>query len=186
MIGADFESVRGEWGVRGELAAFVSDNFQSPDLRIVRGSSIDAGVGVDRRAGDYTISATVLAHSESYDEPLSAVDPRDGRSDVSFVFSTDRTFARERYRLRGFGVTTRRKHPGSCAPSASRACATMSRSKGRSAGSRVSGAISSAGSATAIPLTSGDITSEIICCFRLQPEGVDTCGLPASAGRIFF
>src|SRR5262249_23703001 len=104
MIGGDFESVRGEWGIRGEVAAFVDDSFQSPDLRIVPGSSIDAGVGVDRRAGDYTISAAVLAHSESYDRALSAADPRDGRSDVSLVFSTDRTFARERYRLRGFGV----------------------------------------------------------------------------------
>jgi hypothetical protein len=103
MIGADFEAVRGEWGMRGEFAAFVDDNFQSPELRIVSGSSIDFGAGVDRRAGDYTVSATVLIHSESYDAPLSAA-AGDGRHDVSFVMSADRTFARERYRLRGFGV----------------------------------------------------------------------------------
>ena len=120
MIGADFEAVRGRWGVRGEAAAFVADNFQSPDLRIVTGHSVDAGVGVDRRAGDYTLSGTVLVHSESYDTPLSLPnsspssspnsnpssnnDTSDGRTDVSLVVSADRTFARERYRFRGFGV----------------------------------------------------------------------------------
>ena len=108
MIGADFEAVRGKWGLRGEVAAFVDDNFQSPDLRVVAGRSFDGGVGVDRRAGDYTLSGTVLVHSESYDSPLAAAgvgrDAIDGRTDVSLVVSADRTFARERYRLRGFGV----------------------------------------------------------------------------------
>ena len=28
MIGGDFETVRGPWGLRGEVAAFVDDNFQ--------------------------------------------------------------------------------------------------------------------------------------------------------------
>ena len=112
MIGGDFEAVRGRWGVRGEAAAFVDDNFQSADLRVVTGQSFDAGVGVDRRAGDYTLSGTVLVHSESYDAPLAmpATDGdanaalSDGRTDVSLIVSADRTFARERYRFRGFGV----------------------------------------------------------------------------------
>jgi hypothetical protein len=104
MLGGDFEAVRGKWGFRGEVAAFVDDNFQSPDLRIVRGRSFDAGAGVDRRAGDYTLSATVLVHSESYDAPLAVDDDRDDRHDLSLVASLDRTFSRERYRFRGFGV----------------------------------------------------------------------------------
>jgi hypothetical protein len=108
MIGADFEAVRGKWGLRGEAAAFVDDNFQSPDLRVVTGHSFDAGVGIDRRAGDYTVSGTVLVHSESHDEPLATAgvgpDSNDGRTDVSLVVSADRTFARERYRFRGFAV----------------------------------------------------------------------------------
>lgn len=108
MLGGDFEAVRGKWGMRGEVAAFVDDHFQSPDLRIVSGRSFDAGAGVDRRAGDYTLSATVLVHSETYDMPLTVnegedEDP-DGRSDLSLVMSLDRAFARERYRIRGFGV----------------------------------------------------------------------------------
>lgn len=112
MIGGDFEAVRGTWGLRGEVAAFVADNFQSADLRVVTGRSIDAGIGVDRRAGDYTLSGTVLVHSESYDEPLAVAvasadqtgEVSDGRTDMSLVVSADRTFARERYRFRGFAV----------------------------------------------------------------------------------
>jgi hypothetical protein len=104
MIGGDFEAVRGKWGMRAEVAAFVDDSFQSPELRIVPGRSIDAGAGVDRRAGDYTVSATVLFHAESYETPLAAASREDGRHDVSIVGSADRTFAREKYRLRTFAV----------------------------------------------------------------------------------
>jgi hypothetical protein len=104
MIGADLETVRGKWGLRGEAAVILDDSFQSPELRIVRGRSVDAGAGVGRRAGDYTVSGTILLHSESYDGPLSARDPTDGRTDVSLVASADRTFAREKYRLRTFAV----------------------------------------------------------------------------------
>ena len=64
MIGGDFETVRGEWGMRGEVAAFVDDNFQSADLRVDEGTSFDAGAGVDRKAGSYRISGTVLFHHE--------------------------------------------------------------------------------------------------------------------------
>jgi len=104
MLGGDFETVRGKWGVRGEAAWFTEDSFQSPEVRVVPGRSFDAGVGVDRRAGDYTLSGTVLVHTERYDEPLSRLDSTDGRTDVSLVASVDRTFARERYRFRGFAV----------------------------------------------------------------------------------
>lgn len=89
MVGGDFETVRGQWGVRGEVAAFV------------HGNSLDAGVGVDRKAGDYRVSGTVLLHRESYD---AAIDGDSGRTDVSLVASLDRSFARERYQVRGFGV----------------------------------------------------------------------------------
>jgi hypothetical protein len=106
MIGSDFEAVRGLWGLRGEVAAYVEDSFQSADVRVVSGSSFDAGAGVDRRAGDFTMSGTVLFHSESYDEPVQLADgdTSTGRRDVSFIGSADRTFARERFRLRTFGL----------------------------------------------------------------------------------
>ncbi|HEY7499744.1 MAG TPA: DUF1302 family protein [Vicinamibacterales bacterium] len=104
MIGGDVEAVRGQWGLRGEVAVFVDDNFQSSDARVVRGSSIDAGAGVDRRAAGATWSGTVLFHAESYERPLSAVNSDTERKDLTFVGSFDRTFSRERYRLRGFAV----------------------------------------------------------------------------------
>ena len=108
MIGGDVETVRGEWGIRGEVAAFVDDNIQTPALTIAEGSSVEAGAGVDRKAGNYRISGTVLFHHERRD--LSAGRPgnqridESSRSDLSFVLSTDRRFARERYGLRVFGV----------------------------------------------------------------------------------
>ena len=105
MVGGDFETASGSWGFRGEAAFFAEDSFQSPSFGHVSGRSVDAGVGLDRRAGDYTVGATVLVHSESYDEPVaSGATASDGRTDVSLMASTARTFGRERYRLRGFAV----------------------------------------------------------------------------------
>jgi predicted RND superfamily exporter protein len=102
MIGADFEAVRGAWGIRGEAAFFVDDSFQREDLTIVSGSSVDAGIGVDRKAGSYRISGSLLFHREEHDGP--SVGMSDGDSAVSLVLSADRAFARERYRVRIFGV----------------------------------------------------------------------------------
>lgn len=101
MIGGDFETVRGAWGLRGEIAGFVRDSFQSPSLTVVEGRSIDAGLGVDRKAGDYRISGTVLFHHEAYD---AAIDGDEARTDVSLMLSTDRSFGRDRFQVRGFGV----------------------------------------------------------------------------------
>jgi hypothetical protein len=102
MVGADFETVRGEWGMRGEVAVFVDDSFQGANLVVVPGASWDAGLGVDRRAGNYQFSGTVLVHRERPDAVAgSGLEPR---TDLSLLFSSDRTFARERYRLRAFSV----------------------------------------------------------------------------------
>ncbi|HXW08935.1 MAG TPA: DUF1302 family protein [Vicinamibacterales bacterium] len=106
LIGADFETVRGPWAMRAEVAATPEGAFQSFDVTAVPGRSFEAGAGIDRRAGAYTISGTVLFQRESYDEPLVRADGTndDGRQDVSFIGSADRTFARERFRLRTFGL----------------------------------------------------------------------------------
>ena len=92
--------------MRGEVAAFVEDNFQGP-RSVVSGSSIDGGVGVDRQAGAYRVSATALVHYESYEVPLAASDGiASTRSNLSLILAADRTFSRERYRLRTFAVYT--------------------------------------------------------------------------------
>lgn len=104
MFGADFETVFGEWGLRGEIAVFPEDNFQSPLLQRVEGRSIEGGIGFDRSAGSYTFSGTLLVHSETYDAPLEPGAIETSRSDVSVIGSAERSFAQERYRLRGFAV----------------------------------------------------------------------------------
>jgi predicted RND superfamily exporter protein len=114
MIGGDFETVRGEWGLRGEVAAFVDDTFQGPGFTVVDGRSVDAGIAVDRRAGTYRVGGAVIVHHEAYGEatqlppqPPGVPGPSGtGRTDVSLTLSVDRTFARERYRARAFAVST--------------------------------------------------------------------------------
>ena len=86
MVGGDFETVRGPWGVRGELAVF--------DGR----ETAEAGIGVDRRAGEYRISGSVLVA-----ERWAASAARD-RRDLTVVASLDRSFARETRTLRVFTV----------------------------------------------------------------------------------
>jgi hypothetical protein len=72
MVGADFETVRGPWGVRGELAW-----FDSPTPR-----SFEGGIGADRRAGDYRVA-------------LNAVVARGDDTDVTLVAWAERSFARQ-------------------------------------------------------------------------------------------
>ena len=105
LVGGDFETVVGQWGIRGEVAAFVRDNFQT-EADVVTGSSVDAGIGFDRKAGDYRFSGTVLYHHEDPDDPAVAQPgtPADPRRDVSLIVSADRMFAQERYQLRAFSV----------------------------------------------------------------------------------
>ena len=100
MAGGDFETVRGQWGIRGEVAAFLRDGFQPDAGPVVEGSAVDGGVGVDRRAGNYRFGGTVMFHVERADE-----EPRyTPRKDLSLIVSADRTFAQERYQVRAFSV----------------------------------------------------------------------------------
>ena len=110
MIGGDFETVRGPWGVRGEVAAFVEDELQSTRAaRGVAGHLVTAGVGVDRKAGDYRIAANVLWSMSGVDtsDPVAralAGDEEIERTDVSLVVAADRSFARETRTVRVFAV----------------------------------------------------------------------------------
>ncbi|HYT69558.1 MAG TPA: hypothetical protein VEL51_24275 [Vicinamibacterales bacterium] len=105
MVGGDVETVSGAWVVRGEIAAFVRDAFQAADAPLVRaGRSFDAGGGVDRKAGAYRVSGQVLVHREEYDVTADTVLLPRARTDVSLIASADRSFARQRYESRLFGV----------------------------------------------------------------------------------
>jgi len=61
MVGADFETVRGAWGLRGEAAWFDG----------VTPRAFEGGVGADRRAGDYRVSVNaVLSRADDTDVTL--------------------------------------------------------------------------------------------------------------------
>jgi len=106
MVGGDFETVRGDWGIRGEAAVFVRDNLQTERPAVVSGRSVDVGVGVDRKAGNYRVSGTLLVHAEDPDAipVLPLVPAPESRRDVSLMVAADRWFAHERYRVRAFSV----------------------------------------------------------------------------------
>ena len=110
MIGGDFETVRGLWGVRGEIAAFVDDELQSTlGARGVPGHSVSAGVGIDRRAGDYRVAGNILWSWSGVDndDPAGQVfagDDEVERTDLAIVLAADRAFARETRTVRLFAV----------------------------------------------------------------------------------
>lgn len=72
MIGADFETARGPWGLRGEAAWFDT----------VTPRSFEVGIGADRRAGSYRVAINaIVSHADE--------------TDVTFVGWAERSFARE-------------------------------------------------------------------------------------------
>lgn len=99
MIAGDFETVRGEWAWRGEAAVFVEKTIVSESGLPVPGRVVDAGIGFDRRTGNYRVFGSVLIRRE-----WSHAAPSPSRTDVSLVGSIEREFARERYLARVFAV----------------------------------------------------------------------------------
>ena len=102
MVGGDFEAVRGEWGIRGEVAAFLEDSFQATaPPGVLSGQSVEGGIGADRKAGDFRVSGTVLLRRRFVDDH-SATDLDE--HDVNLIASLDRSFARQTRTLQVFGV----------------------------------------------------------------------------------
>lgn len=106
MVGGDFETVRGEWAIRGEGAFFVDRKLTDPSRTFLRdGQSLDLGVGFDRRSGDYRLFGSVIAHREWSTATPALPGARDiSITHVNVVASIDRAFARDRYFARGFAV----------------------------------------------------------------------------------
>ncbi len=100
MVGADFETVRGDWALRGEAGFFVDKRLlDSTRTTTIPARALDAGVGFDRRSGDYRVFGSVIVHRE-----WSSRDALIERTDVNLVASIDRQLARDRYFVRGFVV----------------------------------------------------------------------------------
>ena len=107
MFGADFETVTGDWAWRGEVAAFTEKRLaagSAPDG--IDGHVLEVGFGFDRRAGDYRVFGSVVTRRE-----WSVEDVTVNRTNVNLVGSVERSFGRERYRTRLFGVV----NPGDAA-----------------------------------------------------------------------
>lgn len=113
MLGADFETVRGKWAIRGEAAFFPGRPTQAdPGLGIFNSNALEAGLGVDRRAGDFTLSGTVLLRADARRyrtpawplprEPYQIVDTR--LTNVSIVGGFSRAFNRDRIETRVFSL----------------------------------------------------------------------------------
>jgi hypothetical protein len=98
MVAGDAEMVQGGWAIRGEVAAFIDKTLtglSGPE----KGRAIDAGVGVDRSAGDYHLFGSVVWHREWF-----TTGSADAQQHFNIIASVDRRFAMERYMLRLFGV----------------------------------------------------------------------------------
>jgi hypothetical protein len=89
MIAGDFETVRGDWALRGEAAVFVEKKLQTAQGTLVDGRVLDAGLGFDRRTGDYRVFGSVLVRREWSDDA-----PALAKTNVSLVGSIEREFAR--------------------------------------------------------------------------------------------
>jgi hypothetical protein len=98
MIAGDAEMVRGGWAIRGEVAGFIDKTLSGP-AGPAKGKAIDAGVGVDRAAGDYHLFGSVVWHREWFTS--SVADPTEH---LNVIASVDRHFSREKYLARLFGV----------------------------------------------------------------------------------
>ena len=88
MVAADAEAIVGPWAIRAETAYF-------PDR-----AAVDAGIGVDRSAGDYRVFTSVVWHRDRTTDGPSVVN-----HDLSLIGSVERRFARDRYMVRVFGVS---------------------------------------------------------------------------------
>ena len=100
MVGGDFETVHGVWGFRGEVAAFVDRTLQLIDQPLTaEGHAFEAGLGADRKAGEYRISANVVVSGRTTSRSAQV-----DETDALVVASLDRSFAGETRHLRAFAV----------------------------------------------------------------------------------
>ena len=106
MFGADVETVRGRWAIRAEGAYFPDRPLQVDSLpEIFEGDAFEAGAGVDRRAGDFTFSGTVLLrHEDAAGRPAAGPLVAGARTNVSAVAGFSRSYARDRFETRLFSL----------------------------------------------------------------------------------
>lgn len=100
MMSGDFETVVGDWAWRGEAAFFrkaVPSTHGTGGVLNTR--AVDAGVGFDRRSGEFRVFGSAVLHRE-----WTSDGPTVRRTDLSLVGSIERQFSRDRYLARVFAV----------------------------------------------------------------------------------
>lgn len=93
MYGADLETVTGKWAWRAEAAWFPDRPMQVENAPAsFEADAFEGGAGVDRRAGDFTLSGTLLYRRT------------DAKDNVSVVTGFSRTCNRDRLETRMFAL----------------------------------------------------------------------------------
>lgn len=101
MVAGDFETTRGPWGIRGEAAYFPEDTRQlQQPLAPVPARTLDAGIGIDRKAGEYRVAANAIVTRRSSRDWAGEAGVAGGETDVLLVGWAERAFARETRSLR--------------------------------------------------------------------------------------
>lgn len=89
MYGADFETVSGEWGFRGEAAYFAGRTFENIDAAsYVKGDSFSAGIGVDNTKGPSYQNYSVLYSRIFAEGPL-----LERKEELTVMSTLERKFA---------------------------------------------------------------------------------------------
>lgn len=105
MIGGDLETVRGEWAWRGEAALTLGDTVATGDSPLgVKGRSLRAGVGADRRAGAFRLNGSLLLERRAADAHPVLGSDAETDTNVSMVVGGERGFARDTRKVRVFGA----------------------------------------------------------------------------------
>lgn len=105
MVAGDAETVRGPWGLRGEVAWFPRSTLQSfgaASTLALPGRTLAAGVGADRKTGNYRVAANVVVTRKRLDRDVlsrtllpAPLDAGVESTDVLLVGWAERSFARE-------------------------------------------------------------------------------------------
>lgn len=116
MYGADLETVTGKWAWRAEAAWFPDRTLQiENEPATFEGASFEGGAGLDRRAGDYTLSGTVLFRRSDVRARAMSTDLvyRSGTvQNVSLVAGFSRTYNRDRIETRVFTLVNPKDEAG--------------------------------------------------------------------------
>jgi len=100
MVGADFECVSGEWGIRGEGAFFTNMGYQKKDIiDYVKGDSFTTGISFDRSYGDNYLNVSALYKKIFVDEDI-----EEEKDEITVIVNVERRFSYETKKIEFFSI----------------------------------------------------------------------------------